>query len=208
VQGRWTVRSAFRRALEVLRDEGFRALWFKVLGETVYRRLTLFELSLESPPRIREPAVGLAFGFIDPGDEALQALLPGLTRAEIDRRLTRGDRCFVAWDEGRIVSARWIAADRAWVEYLDRDMELQSDEVYLYETYTAPDYRGLTVSGAAGTRLARFLAAEGYRRIVGGVVPENHAALRTAAKTGYREVGRMGYMRLGPWRHDFTRWRT
>jgi RimJ/RimL family protein N-acetyltransferase len=189
----------------VLREEGLKVLWFKVLGETVYRRLTLVELSLASTPPLREPGIALSFDFVEAVPDTLTELRDDLTDAEIERRLARGDRCFVAWHEGRIVSARWLAADRAWIEYLGRDLDLLPGETYLYETYTAPEYRGLSISAAAGTRLAHLLAAEGLRRIVGGIVPENGPALRTAAKTGYREAGRTGYVRFGPWRHDFTR---
>lgn len=205
MQARWTVGSALRRAVEVLREEGPGVLWFKVLGETVYRRLTLVELPLASPPPLREPAIALTYGFVEAGPDTLPELRGDLTRAEIERRLARGDRCFVARHQGRIVSARWLAVGRAWIEYLGRDLDLLPRETYLYETYTAPEYRGLSISGAAGTRLAQLLAAEGQRRIVGGIVPENRSALRTAAKTGYREAGRTGYVRFGPWRHDFTR---
>ena len=201
----WTVRSAVRRAGEVLGEEGLRTLWFKVLGETVYRRMTLVELALEPPPPPREAELELTFGFVDASAGPLPTSRSDLTPAEIEGRFNRGDRCFVARHDGHVVSARWITDGRAWVEYLGRDLELDEDEVYLYETYTAPEYRGLAVSAAAGTRLAGALAAEGRRRIVGGVVPENSAALRTAAKTGFKEAGRAGFVRLGPWRHDFTR---
>src|SRR5712691_6215953 len=44
---RWKVRVALERAKEVLREEGVRSLWFKLLGETVYRRLLLLERPLQ-----------------------------------------------------------------------------------------------------------------------------------------------------------------
>ena len=48
-QRRWTWRAALQRARQVLRDEGVKSLWFKVLGQTVYRRVVLMECRLDQP---------------------------------------------------------------------------------------------------------------------------------------------------------------
>jgi ATP-dependent Clp protease ATP-binding subunit ClpA len=46
-------------------------------------------------------------------------------------------------------------------------------------------------------------AAEGARRIVGVLEPENRAGIGANEMAGYRIVGRIGYVKLGPWRRDF-----
>ena len=66
-----------------------------------------------------------------------------------------------------------------------------------------PALRGRGVSGAASTRLAHALADEGCRRILAGVLMENRAGKRAYEKAGYRRVGRIGYVGLGPWRRAF-----
>jgi hypothetical protein len=43
----WTAVRVWHRAKQVLREEGLKSLWFKILGETVYRRLLLLERVLE-----------------------------------------------------------------------------------------------------------------------------------------------------------------
>lgn len=170
-------------------------LWFGGLAwARLYRRLELVELRLDPPPAVLETPLELDFGFLAPGeDERARA------------RLERGERCFVARAEGTIISSRWIAERRAHVAYLDMWLELERDEVYLSETYTDPSRRGRGVSGAAGTRLASSLAADGYRRILAGVLSENRAGTRAYEKAGYRRVGRLGYVGLGPWRRHFGR---
>ena len=204
--GGWTARSVLRRAREVLRDDGLRALWFKVLGETVYRRVSLVRLPIDPPPPLTESTVDTSFGFVGPDEiDALTRLRPDVARKEVERRLARGDRCWAARRNGDIVSTRWVASGSAWIEYLGVEVPLRPDEVFLYETYTAPAYRGLGLSPAAGTRLTRALRAEGWMSILGGVVPENAAALRAASKTGYREVGSVGVVRLGPRRRALRR---
>ena len=145
-----------------------------------------------SSPALRETPLTLEYGFLaETDDEDARA------------RLERGDRCFVAREAGTIVSSRWIAEGRAFVEYLDSWLDLEPGEVFLSETYTVPALRGRGVSGAAGTRLAHALADEGCRRILAGVLMENHAGKRAYEKAGYRRVGSIGYVGLGPWRRAF-----
>jgi RimJ/RimL family protein N-acetyltransferase len=158
----------------------------------LYRRLELVELGLRPPPALRDTPLALDFGYLDEHED-------------VRARLERGDRCWVAREAGTIVSSRWISAGRAHVAYLDTWLDLDRDEVYLSETYTDPARRGHGVSGAAGTRLAHALAGEGCRRIVAGVLRENDAGNRAYEKAGYRRVGRIGYVGIGPWRREFRR---
>jgi RimJ/RimL family protein N-acetyltransferase len=177
------------------REAGVRGVWFGALAWTkLYRRLELVGLSLEPPPAMLETPLELDYGFLAETDDE-----------EARARLEYGDRCFVAWEDGVVVSSRWIAAGRAFVEYLDGWLDLEPGEVFLSETLTVPALRGRGVSGAAGTRLGHALAGEGCRRILAGVLMENHAGRRAYEKAGYRRVGRIGYVGLGPWRKSFRR---
>ena len=45
----WTWRQILKRAAEVIREEGLRSLWFKILGETACRRVMLMERPLNEP---------------------------------------------------------------------------------------------------------------------------------------------------------------
>lgn len=39
LEKKWTWQQILQRASEILRQEGLKSLWFKVFGETVYRRM-------------------------------------------------------------------------------------------------------------------------------------------------------------------------
>jgi RimJ/RimL family protein N-acetyltransferase len=201
---RWSPRSVLACALTVLREEGLRALWFRVLGETVYRRLRLVELRPEEAAQV-ESELALDFGFIQPAHaEDYARLQPGATAVSVRERLEH-ERCFGAWHNGRLISTRWIATGTTNVEYLGRMLALAPREAWISETFTHAAYRGHAVSGAAGAALARALAGEGIRVQLAGVFPENQLGLRAFEKAGYRPVGTIGYVRVGPWRRDFLR---
>ena len=142
---RWGPASVLRRALEVARAEGWRTLWFRVLGETVYRRLIVMERPFLQPVA-RGDRSSLDFGLLA-RDELAEylALRPDAEREETADRFARGHVCFVARSEGRLVAACWAGRGRCWVEYLGVWVDLARDVGYLYDLYVAPVARGLGV---------------------------------------------------------------
>ena len=201
---RWTAAGVAERAFELLRAGSVRPLVFGVLGETVYRRLVVLERELDvTAPPVDEP--GLEFGFLGPDRiSEYEALRPGHS-GRAQERLTEGHRCFAARVEGDLASVRWVAVGGAHVEYLDLRLALAPGEVFSYDAFTAPGYRRRGISTATQNRLAEVLHAEGHRRVIRAVLPENRAGFRDALTVGFRPNGRIGYVRLGPWRRELRR---
>jgi ribosomal protein S18 acetylase RimI-like enzyme len=199
---RWTPADAFARARDVVRTEGPRALVFRVLAETCYRRLSLYEQVLPGPIQPGKPHDELSFGWLDEsGVLEYERLRPGAVD-KARARLRAGHRCFGTWLEGELVAARWVATESARVEYLDLALTLEDGEAYHYDSFTAPGHRRRGVSVASQVELAATLAAEGRTCIVRAVLPENRAAIRDAEKAGYRRRGRIGFVRIGRLRRE------
>jgi GNAT superfamily N-acetyltransferase len=203
---RWTPAAAVGRGAELLREEGARALAVRALGETVYRRLLIFERDLHEPPPSLDRAPAVVFDLLDEGGlAAYEALRPGRL-AQATARLAAGDRCLAGWSDGRLVAVRWLATGSPHVEYLGLRLPLAPDEIYHYDTFTDPALRRRGVSIAAQRALFPRLRDEGYRWSVRAILPENRAAVADAARGGYERRGRMGYVRIGPFRREFLRW--
>lgn len=198
--------SWFRRAVDIWRREGLKSLWFKGLAETVYRRAILVERPLDGSLASITADVAASIGLLSEGEvDDYLSLRPETSPAEVRRRLERKHVCFAARHEGRIVSAAWLVTGRAWIDYLACEMQLAPDEAYLYESFTAPPFRGRNIPAMRGTYEARYFRDAGYRRLVAVIMPENKPALRHAEKAGWHVFGMMGYVALGPWRRDFLR---
>jgi GNAT superfamily N-acetyltransferase len=190
-----------RRAWEVLREEGLRSLWFHILGETVYRRVVLLERPLGEPIPEAAAATAVEISLLKAGEaEEYAAFHPGLEAAEVRERLARGGRCFLSRHQGSIVNACWTAEGPVWIDYLGCGMELARDEVYVYNNYTDPRFRGRNISAVRAAVMLRHFRELGYRRMIAVVVPENKAAFRSPDKAGYRPIGAIGCIRIGPWR--------
>ena len=202
----WTLHSAFSRAHTVLREEGIKSLWFKILGETVYRRVILAQRLLSEPIPKCTARLPIAVGLLKEVeiDEYLH-LRPDTDRRTVQQRLATGHLCFVVRHQNRLVSAAWVAIQRVWIDYLACEIELAPDEVYPYESFTAADIRGQDIALARSAHMLQHLASAGYRRVVVTIMPENTPSLRQAEKAGCHLFGTMGYVKLGGWRRDFCR---
>ncbi len=191
------------RAWEVLRREGWSSLWFHVLGETIYRRMVLLERPLNEPIPEARADIAVEVSLLRHGEiDEYAAFHPGLDEAEIRGRIERGGKCFVSRHEGSIVNACWTAEGSVWIEYLGRSVQFAADEVYVYNNYTDPRFRGRNVSMVRAEAMLRHFRELGYRRMMAVVVPENKAAFRSPDKAGYRPIGVIGCIRIGPWRWE------
>lgn len=182
-----------------------RAAWFTLLaGSTAYRRLILVQCPIDPPPVLREATIPLQYDFLEPhriGD--LRSLPADTVPRDASARFDRGERCWVGRHEGRIVSMRWLAERRAYIEYLQTWLNIGADTVYGYNSVTHPAYRNHGLFTASLTHLIRVLGAQGYKRKIGAVLPENHASRHALEKAGYRRAGVIGVFGVGPWRHHF-----
>jgi len=204
----WTWARVRQRVPRVLEEGGIAAILFKVLGETVYRRMIVMECSLDEPVDALRSRVDVEVDLLDmaaAGD--YRRLRPETPDDEIRRRRDAGHWCAGARIEGRVVSVCWVAPRGGRVDYLDRDLPLGGGEAYLYEVFTEPAVRGRGISSQVLAFASRRARTTGCRRIVALVNPENRAAFPPLERNGYRRTGVIGYMTIGPWRRDFRRTR-
>jgi hypothetical protein len=194
------------RASEILRSEGARVLWFRILGETVYRRMILFERWLEEPVAPAQCDVPVAISKLQMHEVTeYAALCPGADLSEIRSRLEQGHQCWVARCQGTIVHAIWVATESVWVRYLDCEIRLAPDEAYIYESFTARAFRRLNISAARSDVMMRHLRDRLFVRLLALVMPENPAGLHVTIGAGYRAVGVVGRVKVGAWQRHFSR---
>jgi GNAT superfamily N-acetyltransferase len=205
MRGHWLHAPA--RAAEVLRAEGPRSLYFKTLGETVYRRLRLIERSISGPPPPVSCDLDVECRPLLPSEaDAYLRFRPDSSREDILCRLEEGRLCAAVWHEGAIIHAGWAGLGRCWIEYLDMLVGLASDTAYVYEVFTAPEHRGKRVSSVRWGLMKQWLLDRGVHREVAATWPENRAIARSVERGGYAAVGWIGWWGLGPLRRTFCRY--
>jgi ribosomal protein S18 acetylase RimI-like enzyme len=188
----------WHRGREVLRDGGPSALAFLVLADLGYGRLLLLERFLDEPIAPVTARVPLVFSTLAPAqiDEYLR-FHGESPRPDLEERFARGDECFLARYDTRIVCANWTSRTLSYFRGLGCRYTVRPFEVYLYDSFTDPAFRGMTIAAALGVHVLERLREAGVRRATMAVSPQNTANRRARAKTGFRMYERMDYLRLG-----------
>lgn len=175
-------------------------LFWKLLGETVFRRVRYFERSLSDPIPPASPIPGMTVGELPPDRwPELAQFRPGTSVDKIAGRLGKGYRCFIASAQSGIVHAGWIASETAWCEVLGAEIPLPRDAVYFFDSFTIPEMRGRGLAPEAAKFRQRMLRQAGFRKVVAVADDDNRSGLRALEKSGYRPAGWLGVLRLGPW---------
>ena len=194
--------SARRRASELASEGGLRAIWFTALGELCYRRVEIREYVLDVVDDNDHDAANLSIDQLNAADiEQYNAFRKPSDPDSAQRRMRAGHRCFIARDKDTIVCASWGATSNATNDYLSAPIALNSDEAYAYDLFTAAEWRRKGIAAAVTSALHDFYRAEGKRRVLRVIVPENHTAM--AGTLGYHPIGTMGFLGIGRFRLNF-----
>ncbi len=196
--------SAWTRASELAREGGVQAIWFTILGELCYRRVEIREYVLDKADDNDHNAAKLSIDQLNAADiEQYNAFRKPSDPDSAQRRMSAGHRCFIARHTDKIVCASWGATRNARSGYLSAPIALTSDEAYTYDLFTAPEWRRRGIAIAVTRALHNFYRAEGKRRVLRVIVPENYAAI--TGTLGYHSIGRMGFLGIGRFRLNFCR---
>ena len=194
-----------RLAWIALQKRRLRDLWFGALATTCYRRLLLLERPIVDT--LPEPDPGVTVAPLIESEIPEYLLLDRETDADTARsRMRLGHICGAVRAGNRITSAGWVAPGpgRVRVDYLESELSLAPDEVFYYAFVTDADIRGRGIGTRDWYQMRRLERKMfGPRRGLAAVLPENRASLAICLKLGYVAVGRMGYIKIGPWRQDF-----
>lgn len=105
------------------------------------------------------------------------------------KRLEKGDLCFIAEKDGDIVHYTWFALNEAYVDELERKIQVSHDYAYLYDAYTVPEYRGMGLTFKGVQIYFDYLHERGIKKTLYVISPNNLPSLRVARKVGSRVMG-------------------
>ena len=102
-------------------------------------------------------------------------------------RLRRGDRCYVAWVDGRAVHFTWVQVS-GWHYLLSAGLwhRIRKGEAWLYHGHTAAGFRGRGVCYFVGARILENLRRDGaFQRVIVYTTQDNRASQGTIRRTGF-----------------------
>ena len=137
---------------------------FDKLQQAVLRERDLSHIPHIHGSTHSEPGVSIEMGTQN-HVHGLTRLLPGWSSRIFQKRLSRGDIFFVARAGNQIVHQTWISFEDKWVPLLNKKIVLKEREAYLYQVYTASEYRGRHIFTAVVGKVLRYLKAQEYKRL-------------------------------------------
>ena len=114
-------------------------------------------------------------------------------------RIRGGQRCYAAIVDARVASVTWAVQGDATLWAFDADFRIEDDVVYLFDSYTHPDFRGLRLQASIFEAIREDHRDSGVRKAVTFVAATNTANLRSRARLGFTVSGAARRVRIGPW---------
>jgi GNAT superfamily N-acetyltransferase len=183
---------------ENARGDGRRLFSFENLAAKFHKRGIILERRLDEPIDEVTPRCSVEFGPLGPSDiEEFLRFHPDRRREYIERRFSMGDLCFAARHGGALASTTWACRSQHWVPDLHFMWHVAPGEVYLYDSYTAPQLRKRGLFPALGTHILRYFRSLEVERALTTIAPENTASIHSRAKVGFRQCGDLRCFSIG-----------
>jgi GNAT superfamily N-acetyltransferase len=138
---------------------------------------------------------------LPPGIEV--AVLEGATaprgdrwHPEADRRFADGHACAVARQNAVIVAYCWLASTPVPVSEINHVVVPGPDDVYLYDAFTAPAWRGRRLFPALLSRLLAFASAQGRKRALIFADSRNTPSCRAIERAGFELVQAVSWLEV------------
>ena len=160
--------------------------------------LYLYERRLESPAVPTGLAPGVHVMVWDAS--AMAAGIPRDWHPETEQRLRDGQTCVVGCHGNEVVAYCWLAASPVWVGEIARMVVPGPEDVYLYDAFTVPAWRGRGLFSALLDQSMVCAAALGRRRVLVLALARNRASRQAIARAGFERVATVS--RLALWRLD------
>ncbi len=161
----------------------------------VWERSSAQLLVMEPPARPAGARVPIRIELLTRDQAAGEGLLtPGW-----DQRWSRGDLCFGAWREDRLVHHSWVSFGHSYIGELHSSLRMEPGEAYVYDCYTDGSCRGQGIFPAVLAHVAETLFQSGTRRLWIAVEEENRSSAKAILRAGFQPAGELRYRRVGPW---------
>ncbi len=108
-------------------------------------------------------------------------------------RLERGEQFWVTQLDDKIAAYCWATDAPVEIGEVRRVIRPRSGEIYLYDAFTFPEYRGQNLYPALLHRILVQSCQQGLPRALIFVLDDNVASIRGVQKAGFREFQRVTY---------------
>jgi ribosomal protein S18 acetylase RimI-like enzyme len=110
-----------------------------------------------------------------------------------EERYAKGDRVIVAYIKQNPVAYLFAATTNTWVGEIEDWLDIPQGEVYLYDAYTAGDYRGMRIYPFLMCTAARYYKRKAYRFVMIYSEAHNIDSIKGIERCGFQCYGVVDY---------------
>lgn len=150
---------------------------------------------------VHEPAIDIVELTANNFDNCISCK-PGVTAEIYSKRMKAGSRCYGVRMNNQIVTMSWVATDHVWIDFIRREMILNKAEIYIYDSYTQPEYRGRHLQGIMLKQVLAQYRKAGYRQIGVIIAPENRSNIKSRTRSGFKRKHWIFAIKIGRFHCD------
>lgn len=184
--------NCIQQVIEIVRWEGFSGV--------VIRALTLFGIYIVNCYQRRIcvnrniPAVTDRCSILELSEAyATQycTFRKGASERDFASRLANRARCFALIANDQIVSASWVRTEEAHLRTIALRIQLESHEIYIWDSYTSKRYRGRNYQSMIFQQISQIFSSAGYRTATTMVESRNKPNINSTTRRGFYPIGRI-----------------
>lgn len=115
----------------------------------------------------------------------------------IEECVRRGDRCYALTANGELAAHGWYSVKPTSAALDGLQIRFDSAWSYMHAGFTAEGHRGRRLHGVGMYGALDALTAEGARGLVSIVEATNHSSLKSCARLGYKNFGKLYVLKVG-----------
>ncbi len=154
----------------------------------IKKTLCLFEVDLEASLPDCTARIKVDYHILDADAWCRQRCTDHITdRRLFQARLERGEQFWTAQLDDKIVAYCWVTNAAVEIGEVRRVIHPRSGEIYLYDAFTFPQYRGQNLYPALLHCILAQSGQQGFTRALIFVMDDNVASIRGVLKAGFGE---------------------
>jgi L-amino acid N-acyltransferase YncA len=179
---------------------GLHVFLSRLLAKAGYKHRLYLECPFEGGGRVDASDASVSVRELRTTDaDSFVTFREGPDAALFLERRESGQRCYAAFVGDRLASVSWVAMGSATLWAFTTDFSIDDDAIYIFDSYTHPDFRGRRLQASIFQAICREYNERGVRNAVTFVAATNSANLRSRARLGFVISGAVRRLRAGPW---------
>lgn len=155
----------------------------------------MYELNLQRDVQSIRPLISVRVSISEEPDAA------GMLRAaEVTTRTQRGDKIFVAYHQGIPVAYLFAATSECHIGEIDVWLDVKQKEVYFYDAFTRPAFRGRRIYPFLITGAAEYFRGELFEYAMIFSTRDNASSNKAIERCGFKRYGTVHYRNFLGWK--------